>query len=58
MAIKPLEPRHNPKAAEAEAKGGHHPAPKPEAGKQPLSEPYGKASKDPEEPANPAHRRG
>jgi hypothetical protein len=55
--IKPVKTEAEPRKAEAITRGGHKPADNRDAGKQPLSEPYGKATKG-APPRNPAHKKG
>ena len=54
MPLKPVKPDEQPKTTEAIEKGGHEPAHAPDAGKQPIREPYGKAPSSDEPPVNPA----
>ena len=56
MPIKPVKTDEQPKTTEAIVKGGHQPATTPEAGKQPIREPYGKAPARHERTENPARR--
>jgi hypothetical protein len=55
-AVKPLSTEEQPRTAAAITRGGNKPVPTPEAGKQPIREPYGKAPGSGEDPSNPARK--